>query len=304
LPILKRAASQFSEDRCSTLAASLAYYTIFSLPPMLFILVTTVGIAVSWYYGDQQGNEQAMEMIQTQISRMIGNEAASEEIGQIMRSNMQQPGLGWKTLLSLAGVLVAATGVVASLQQSLNLVWRIKPDPEASSWKPLIAKRLMSLAMIVGLGLVLIASFIVGSLLESFSTTISESVGIQVGTASAINYVVTFAVTVIVFAAVFRVMPDAEIAWRDVWAGALITAILFAVGRIAISYYLAYSSPGQQLGAAAGSLVVILVWVYYSSLIVLFGAEVTQSWTLHSGRLLKPEKGSVKFTEKIISSTA
>lgn len=300
LQVIKQVFTRFSEDRCTTLAASLAYYTIFSLPPILFVLVTTVTTAIAWYYGDEEAEEKAFSVVQEHITQLIGNEQANQEVGDIMRSNMSSGGLGWKSVLSLGGVLVAATGVVVALQSSLNLVWRIKPDPDKSGWKDVIVKRLLSLVMILGLGLVLLASFVTSSILSAISSSVVDGGSLQTQIGSIINFVVTFGIMTIIFAALFKFMPDAEIKWSDVWLGALVTAVLFTIGRLAMGLYFSYSNPGQQLGAAAGSLVIVLVWVYYSSLIVLLGAEFTQAWVQQHGRSIRPESGSVKFMEKTI----
>lgn len=298
LEILKQSINRFSEDRCTILAASLAYYTIFSLPPMLFILVTTLTVSVGWYYGDQKAEDKAFSVVQQHVSEFIGNKEAEKEVGSIMRSNRNSGSLGWKSLLSLGGVLIAATGVVVALQTALNVVWRIKPDPEISGWKNLIVKRLLSLLMILALGLVLLLSFVVGGILDAVSNSVTNNTGWQTQVAAVLNFVVTFLIVTFIFAAIFKFMPDAHIAWKDVWVGSLVTAVLFAVGRIAMSLYFSYSSPGQQLGAAAGSLVILLIWVYYSSLIVLLGAEFTQAYIQQQGRLIRPESGSVKFFEQ------
>jgi len=302
LGIIKQSINRFSEDRCTVLAASLAYYTIFSLPPILFILVTTLTVSIGWYSGDQQAEDRAFAVVQQHVSELIGNKEAEQEVGSIMESNRNSGGLGWKSLLSLGGVLVAATGVVVTLQSSLNLVWRIKPDPELSGWKDLIVKRLLSLLMILALGIVLLLSFVVNGILDAVSSTVTEDTGWQTQVAAVANFIVTFLIVTLIIAAIFKFMPDAHIAWKDVWVGSFLTAVLFTVGRIAMSLYFSYSSPGQQLGAAAGSLVILLVWVYYSSLIVLFGAEFTQAYVQHRGRVIRPESGSVKFVEKTVST--
>lgn len=299
IEILKRSLNSFSENRCTTLAASLAYYTIFSLPPMLFILVTTVTASISWYYGDQQAEDKAFTLIQQHVSELIGNKEAEKEVGEIMRSNVSSGGLGWKSLISFGGVLVAATGVVVALQSSLNLVWRIKPDPSKSGWKDVIIKRALSLLMILVLGIVLLLSFVVNGILDAVSSSVANGSGWQTQIGSVVNFAVTFIIVTLIFAAIFKFMPDAHIAWKDVWVGALVTAVLFTIGRVAMSIYFSYSSPGQQLGSAAGSLVIVLVWVYYSSLIILFGAEFTQAYVQNRGRVIRPESGSVKFEETI-----
>jgi len=295
--VIKKTFSAFSKDRCTTLAAALAYYTIFSLPPLLFLLVTTISISISWMYPDAEGTENARRVVQQQISNMIGNEAAEDEIGRIMKSTAELPGLGWKTLLGFVGILVGATGVVAALQDSLNRVWGVKQDPDHSGWWDMIQKRVLSLGMILGLGFVLVVSFILSSVLETITGMVGDKIGFKPELATAVNMGVSFVVVTLIFAAIFKFMPDVDIHWRDVWTGAIGTAILFAIGRYGMSLYFAYSNPGAQIGSAAGSLVVLLVWVYYSAMIVLLGAEFTQVRLQESGRELTPDRGAVKFIE-------
>ena len=298
----KEAAWQFSSDRCSTLAAGIAYYTVFSLPPLLFVLLMTLTVGLQVFTDGQKAEQRAHVLIQAQASQMLGNDAAEDEIGKILKASGSQEGLGWKAVLGLAGVLFGATGVVVSLQDSLNRVWGIKADPKANGIKTFLWKRILSLGMILGLGFVLLVSFLITTMLKAATEAISSRLGIDASAALWINLAVTFLIVTVVFAAIFRFMPDARIAWRDVIIGAIVTSLLFALGRFALSWYLSFSDPGQQLGSAAASLVVILVWVYYSSMIVLFGAEFTQAWSRQSGRELVPEKGAVRFTEQVIAS--
>ncbi|MBB3209224.1 membrane protein [Rhodopirellula rubra] len=301
LRLLQQTVSGFGEHRCGTLAASLAYYTLFSLPPLLFLLVFTLTTSIGWYYGGDEAEAKAFTMVERQISNMIGNQAAEDEIGKIMRSSANVGDGGWKALIGLVGILFGATGVVASLQSSLNLVWGIKADPEVSSWKTFATKRLLSFGMILGLGFVLVVSFVISGVLESLTQMVGNSIGFNAELGSAINQLVSFLVITVTFAAIFRFMPDAKIRWRDVWVGAAFTSVLFLLGRLALSIYLSYSDPGEQLGAAAGSLAVILVWVYYSAMIVLLGAEFTRVWVTHSGRRLTPEPGAIRFVEQTVA---
>lgn len=300
--VIKKSFSEFSEDRCTTLAAALAYYTIFSLPPLLFILVTMVALFIGWFNDTGEAKEDAYKVVQQQISTMIGNQAAEEEIGRIMKSTEQSAGLGWKTALSFVGILVGATGVVASLQDSLNRVWGVKLAPDASGWKDVLMKRFLSLAMILGLGFVLVVSFVLNTILNSITGMVGDQIGFQPQIATIVNFAVSLAVVTLIFAAIFKFMPDVDIQWRDVWIGALVTAVLFTVGRLVLGVYFSYSSPGAELGSAAGSLVVLLVWVYYTAMIVLLGAEFTQVCVQHSGRVLTPEKGAVKFEERMVAA--
>lgn len=291
---VKQTLSQFSEDGCSTLAASLAYYTIFSLPPLLYLLLTIVSLGMSAVYEKQEAQSRAEEAIQRQAAQLLGNTAASEEIGRIIDSSQQQGGVWWRSLISLAGILFGATGVVAALQNALNRVWKVRPDPQAGGAWNFITKRLLSLTMILGLGFLLLASLILSAVIAALGERLGDWIGMEAKIASVLNYAVTFVITVIVFGAIYRFMPDARIAWRDVWVGALVTAVLFAVGRFLMEWYFSYAKPGAQLGAAAASLAAVLVWVYYTSMIFLYGAEVTEVWAERFGRGVQPEEGALR----------
>lgn len=302
--LLKKTFSQFSKDACTTLAAAIAYYTIFALPPLLYLLLMIVSLGMSVVYEHDTAEQRAKEVVQGQAAQMLGNEAASEEIGRIISHTQQQGGSWWKWLISLGGIFVGATGVVAALQESLNRVWEVQPDPERGSIRTVITKRLLSLAMILGLGFLLLVSMILTTVLTAIGDSLEGMLGMQGVTASVINYAVTFAVTVVIFGAIFKFMPDAKIAWRDVWIGALATAVLFAVGRAVMQWYLSASNPGEQLGAAAASLAVILVWVYYTSIIVLLGAEFTQVWASRAGRAVEPEDDAVRVVRHLEKTPA
>ena len=298
--VLKTAISRFSTDGCSTLAAALAYYTIFALPPLLYLLLTIVTYGMSIAYDADRANEKAHDLITNQAGELIGNEAAAGEITKMLERNQQQGGVWWKTVISLAGIMFGATGVVAAIQVSLNRVWRVEPDPESGSVKTFLVKRVLSFTMILGLGFLLLVSMVISTVLATLGSQVGVWIGMEGTIVEALNYSVTFLVTLVVFASLLKFMPDAKIAWRDVWIGALVTAVLFSVGRFAMGLYFSNADPGAQLGNAAASLAVLLVWVYYSSMIVLLGAEFTQAWASEHGRSIQPEKGAVKVERKIV----
>lgn len=299
IDFVKQTFAEFSKNRCTTLAAALAYYTIFSLPPLIFLLVGVLSFSLSAIYGSDAAEEKAEVVVQQQVEQMVGNAEAGETINEILDNRQQESGTWWKSLLSIVGILVGATGVVAALQDSLNRVWEVKPDPEDSGIKDYLMKRVLSLGMIVGLGFILLVSLVLSAVLTSAGERIAAGIGIDASLASAINYVVQFLVSVVVFAAIFKFMPDAIVRWRDVIAGAFITAVLFLVGRLVLQLYLGNSEPGAQLGSAAASLAVLLVWVYYTSMIVLYGAEVTQVYATRYGEGIRPEAHAVRFSEVV-----
>jgi membrane protein len=274
IKMLCKAVDRFILDDCTTLAAGLAFYTLFAMPPLLFLLVSVVSLGMSLWYEQAGADVRAREFLEQQAAQVMGNQAAGREIGSIIQNTGQQVGTWWKSLLSLLGVVVGATGLVAVLPSSLNRVWRVKPQ-EGAFAKTFLWKRLLSLAMILAFGFLLLVSFVISTLLTIFTDYMSQWLGIEGNLPSIINQLVSFATTWVFYAAVFRWMPDAVISWRDAILGSMFTVILFSLGRWALFAYLPYGKPGQELGSAAGSLVIILLWVYYSSIVLLFGAEFT-----------------------------
>ena len=295
MDFLKKTFADFSKDRCTTLAAALAYYTAFALPPLLYLLLTILTFGLSVMYDSEAAEQKAQAILQSQASEMIGNPAATEEIGTILENNENASGKWWKTLLSFAGIIVGATGVVAALQASLNQVWEVKPDPQQAGWKDMISKRVLSLGMIIGLGFLLLVSLVISSVLQGFS----EMIGVSGTMGEVVNFVVQALVVFVMFAAIFKYMPDAIVRWKDVFVGAAITTALFLVGRFAMQIYFNYSEPGAQLGSAAASIAVLLVWVYYTAIIVLLGAEATQVYAVTYGSGIRPEADAVRVVEKL-----
>lgn len=292
---IKQTFAEFSKDRCTTLAAALAYYTAFALPPMLYLLLSILTFGLSVMYDSEDAEAKAEGILHSQASQMIGNQAASEEIATILENNKNAEGKWWKTLLSFAGIIVGATGVVAALQSALNQVWEVKPDPEETGWTDMLGKRLLSFGMILGLGFLLLVSLVVSSVLQGFS----EWIGVSGLLGGVVNFSVQAVVVLIVFAGIFKYMPDAIVEWKDVLVGAALTTALFLAGRFLLQIYFMYSEPGAQLGAAAASLAVLLVWVYYTAVIVLLGAEATQTYAVRYGSGIRPERDAVRVVEKI-----
>jgi membrane protein len=227
---------------------------------------------------------------------MIGHDGARTI--QAMITQAKQPSGGvMTTLLGLGAVVLGATGAFMQLQTALDRAWEVKPDPKAGGIRNFIFKRVLSLGMVLGIAFLLLVSLALSAML----TAVGGAIGALIPGASAVvvailQTVISLGVITLLFAAIFKVLPDAAIAWRDVWVGALVTALLFEVGKWGIGLYLGHSDPGRAYGAA-GSLAVILVWIYYTAMIVLFGAEFTQTWAVRRGSGIRPEQGAVKVTE-------
>jgi membrane protein len=291
--LLKNAAKDFGEDECPLRAAALAYYTVFAMPPLLILLIMIAGLV--WEPSDVQ---RAME---TQFAGLVGSQGA-RGIHEMIASG-DRPGGGnvIKTVLSIAGLLFGATGAFIALQGALNHAWEVKPDPKQGGIKNFIAKRLFSIGMVLGIGFLLAVSMALTAGISAVGERLGGGVAEPV--MYAVELTLSFAVLTVLFAAIYKVLPDAEIGWRDVWVGAIVTAVLFVVGKFGLGFYLGRSEPGSAFGAA-GALAVILVWVYYAGMILLFGAEFTQRWAESRGHGIRPEKGAVRVDEKEVEKPA
>ena len=295
--------SDFLADRCTTMSAALAYYTVFALPPLMYLLLVVLTAGLSVAYENDQAEQQAESILRQQAAQILGNDTAAEEVNRIIEMDRMNGGKWWKTLISFVGILIGATGVVAAIQDSLNRVWSVKPDPSGSGVVNLLIKRLLSLAMILGLGFLLLVSLIISAALAELGSRITDWIGMDREVAVITDYTLQGLVTFTVFAAIFKFMPDAEIRYRDVAVGALVTSLLFLVGRTGLQWYLAHSDPAAQLGSAAASLAAILVWVYYSSMIFFLGAEVTQAYAMRFGGGIVPQENAVRVIEKTTHSS-
>lgn len=289
--LLKHSLKDFMDDECPRMAAALAYYTVFSLPPLLILIIVVVGAV--W---DPQTIERAL---QGQFAQVIGPEAADGI--RAMTENADRPGGGgpMPAILGMAALIFGATGAFMQLQVALNRAWEVEPDPEHGGLKNFLLKRVFSFGMILGVAFMLLVSLVVSAALSAFGDSVDSSLPSWLsGTAlQTINLGLSFAVITVLFAAMYKVVPDAKIAWRDVWIGAVATALLFVAGKFGIGLYLGQSDPGQAFGAAS-SLAVLLIWIYYSGLILLFGAEFTQRWAESRGRGVVPEAGAVRIVDE------
>ncbi|TWT96054.1 hypothetical protein Pla108_31360 [Botrimarina colliarenosi] len=296
---LKQVVVEFFKDDCTTLAAALSYYTVFALPPLLYLLLTVVTAGLSVAYDSQEAEEKAQDALEQQTAQLVGDLSAADAINDMIRRSRHDPDSWWKTAISVVGVLIAVTGLMGALQRSLNRVWQVRPDPDRSAVRYLFRKRLVSFLLVIGLGALLLASILVSGVIAYLGAQMKTLTGIEGAPAAAINYGVQTLVALVAFAAVFRVLPDVRVAWRDVAVGALITTALFFAGRIAMQQYFAFSSPAGRVSEAAASLAAIFIWVYYSSMILLLGAEATQVFAQRGGRAARLKSRAVHVVEQI-----
>jgi membrane protein len=282
--VLRRAVSNFIDDDSFSYASSIAFSTIFSLPA---ILIIALGVAAAFY----ERNVVHEELIR-QVSSLVGPESAKEIEGIMEQATVESTSTFAKVVGALT-LAISATAIFLSLQTSLNKIWGIKPKPQRG-WLKLIINRLISLAMVISLGFVLLVSLVIDALLVVFQDIVAQYLkDVTLYLVTAINLIISLGFVTFIFGMIFKVLPDAQIRWRDVWVGSLVTTVLFTLGKYLIGIYLGNSSFNSTYGAA-GSLVIILVWVYYSTLIVLFGAELTQAYAKETGSEIKPYSNAVK----------
>jgi membrane protein len=285
--LIKESAKDFLEDDCMDAAAALSYYTIFSLPAILVLLLTLISVVMN--PSDVRGG------VEGQLQTLMGP-SAGQQIRTIIQQAENKPHGGLlPTVLGFAGLLFGATGAFGQLQKTINRAWNVEPDPNQGGIKNFITKRLFSFGMILVVAFFLLVSLVISAALTGMSGRLGNILpsGISGPLLEVFNSLISFAVIAALFAALFKVMPDAKIQWRSVWVGAVFTAVLFVIGKFLIGFYLGKSNPGQAYGAA-GSLAVLLLWVYYSSLILLFGAEFTETWAERRGVGIEPERGAVR----------
>lgn len=277
---------EWNEDKVPRLAAALAYHTIFSLAPLLVILVAIAGLVF--------GEDAARGEITAQFAGLIGQEGA-RFIEQIIM-NASQPADGLiATIIGLLVLLLGASGVFGQLQDALNTVWEVKPR-DGGGLLELIKNRSLSFTIVLGSGFLLMVSLVLSAALSAASRFVSSLLPGSALVWRTAELAVSFAVVALIFAVIFKVLPDVEIRWSNVWVGAIMTAVLFTIGKHLIGLYLGTASVGSAYGAAA-SLVVLLLWIYYSSQIMLFGAEFTQVYTRWHVDVVKPKQHAESLTE-------
>jgi membrane protein len=284
--VLKNTFIAFIDDRGLKLSASLAYYTLFSLAPLLLLVISLAGFFF--------GREAIQGQIFSEINGLIGNTAAAQ-IQEIIK-NMELSGkTNSAVLIGSITLLIGATSVFAEIQESINMIWKVKAKPKRGWVK--ILDRFLSASLIVGLGFLLIVTFIVNGLLLVLSDWMkSYFPDVTVILFQLLNIIIGFVVITTLFGVIFKVLPDAKIAWKEVRAGAFFTACLFLIGRFLIGLYIEKSDTGLAYGAA-GSLIVILVWVYYTAAILYIGAEFTRVYSDFRGFKIEPADYAVVIEE-------
>ena len=286
---LKQSGSDIGTYNITKLSAALAYYTVFALAPMLIVLISVV----SFFYG----KEAAQGEIYGQIKSVVGSDAATS-IQEIISKAALSPSFTFASVVGVIALVFSATGVFAEIQSSINLIWNLKIKPKKGGIFKMLKIRLISFSLIISLGFIALVSLLVNYLVDALSQRLERFLPKDT---LYISYIINVAITLlaisILFGIIFRFLPDAKIEWKDVRVGAVTTAVLFIIGKLIIGLYLSKSSPGSAFGAA-GSVIIILLWVYYSSIILYFGAAFTKNYAQETGRHIYPNDYAV-FTEQV-----
>jgi len=286
---LKRAGVSFIDDRAMKYSASLSYYTIFSLAPMLVVIISLCGIFL--------GRDAIEGKIYAQLGGLVGKDAALQ-IQEIIK-NVSANGDAniWATVIGVITLVVGATGVFTEIQDSINSIWGLKAKPKRG-WVKLIVNRLLSFSMVVSMGFLLLVTLTVNAVMDIIIDRLTRFFPyVAVYLIYGVNLLIIWIVTTLLFAIIFKVLPDGKVMWRDTLKGASFTAVLFMIGKFAIGAYLGNSNVASTYGAA-GSIVIVLLWVYYSSIILYFGAEFTKEYAFLYGTRIEPTSYAVHVERK------
>lgn len=283
--LLKSAVNLWLNRNAFQHAGALGFCTLFSLAPLVIILITVVGIV----YGDQAASGE----ISARIADLVGEQAAAAVQEAVRRSQLKESGI-LPTLLGFGALAFGATTVFAQMQSSLNQFWGVVAKPARSGILNFITVRLLSLSIVLIIGFLLLTSFVVSVAISGLVAYAKQVIPVPSWVIRAIDMVVSLGVTTLLFGMIFKVLPDVRLQWRDVWRGAFWTAVLFAVGKYLISIYLTRVAPASTYGAA-GSLILVLLWVYYSSLILFFGTCLTVATVLRRDGVVTPKKTAARL---------
>jgi len=281
--VILGSASAFSQDRAMKYSASLAYSTIFALSPLLVLIISLASI----FYG----KDAIQGKLFSEINQLVGSDAANQ-IQILIEKSALSGGSTLSLIISIVVLMIGATAIFTEIQDTLNIIWRVRPKPK-KGFQKLLINRILSFSMIISLGFLLVVSLVVNGIVAALSQRLSSIFPeITVLLVQAFNIFLTFSIITTLFAIIFKFLPDVKISWKDVRVGAIATALLFMLGRVLIGLYLQMAGTGSTFGAA-GSLVVILTWVYYTAAILYFGAEFTQVYAEKFGGSIQPAEYAV-----------
>jgi membrane protein len=291
MQIFKDAAAGFQEHKVPTLSASLAYCTILTLGPMLLVIIFISNV----FWGQQAINGT----IYNHISGIIGVDAAIKIQELIQNATINSS--SFMAIIGFIGLLIAATAGFTQIQNSMNTIWNLRVR-KGRGWQQMLKKRLMSFLIIAGLGLLMLAFLILNSLVQGFMSRLQERfTQVAITLFFIMNHLVTLLLVAFLFAFIFKVLPDAYIKWKHVTAGAIFTAVLFMVGQFGVSYYINITNLGSAYGSA-GSIIILLLWVYFSATILYLGAEITKAYALSYDKEIKPKRYAVAMLMTLAES--
>jgi membrane protein len=280
--LLKQSATEWVSDNATRLSASLAYYAVFSLAPLLLVVISVAGVVF--------GTDAARHQLAQAIQQLAGEQAGRAIEGMVQTANRPSSS-AWATIIGLIVLLFGATGVFGELKNALNTIWGVAIKPGQTLFR-MFFDRLLSFGMVVGFGFLLLISLVVNAALAALSTYMKGILEWPPVILHSLDFLISIGVITVLFAMIFKILPNVKVRWLDVWIGALGTAILFVIGQFFIGLYLGKSSISSSYGAA-GSVIVILLWIYYSSCILFFGAEFTKVYARECGRGVEPTDDAV-----------
>lgn len=285
--ILKRSVNGVIEHKVFKLSGSLAYYTVFSMAPLLVVIISLCGIFL--------GQEAAQGEVYAQLNEFLGKDTALQLQDLVKKAAIGDKG-NVAFIIGIITLLIGATTVFGDIQDSINMIWGLKPKPK-NDWLKILQNRVLSFSVIISLGFLLLVSLAITAVLDAFNARLQANFAeVSVIVFYVLNQLLTLVVVSLIFAVVFKVLPDAIIKWKDVILGSVVTALLFMIGKFAISFYIGKSNIGSTYGAT-GSLVILLLWTYYSSIILYFGAEFTKAYAVVYGSEIYPSKYAVTTKE-------
>jgi membrane protein len=286
LPVLKQTFKEAGEDKIPRLAAALSYYTVLSLSPLLVVAIAVAGLVF--------GQEAAQGQITQQLQQVFGAEAGDAVQTLVAHANRPAAGI-LSTVVGVVVLLFGASGVFGELQDSLNIIWEVTPRPDRG-FKGMVKDRFFSFSMVLGVAFLLLVSLVISTVLAAVGTWFESAFGAPTWVWHGVNFVVSLLIIAVLFALLFKIVPDVKIGWRDVSVGAVVTALLFTVGKYLIGLYVGKAGVASPYGAA-GSLMVIVIWVYYSAHLLFIGAEFTQVYARASGAKVEPDRNAIELSE-------
>ncbi|MEO6167265.1 MAG: YihY/virulence factor BrkB family protein [Chitinophagales bacterium] len=283
--LLKRTFKGWNERDPFYQSAIIAYYAIFSLPALLVIVVSVAGFIF--------GREAITGQLSSQIGEIMGKSTADQIEEMIANASIGSKSV-WATIIAVVTLLLGATGVFVQLQKTLNIIWEVKPAPKKKAFLRLLRTRLLSFGMILSIGFLLVISLVITTFITIFGNWLQVQLPeLAVFILQLVNFIISFGIISVLFALTYKYLPDAKIHWHEVWWGAILTAALFSLGKLALGLYFAKANPTSTYGAA-GSIVLIMLWISYSCMIFFFGAEFTREYATRDGKKITPSEEAVK----------